>query len=327
MTTPPLAPVPSTPVGSPARVSSAPSAPAPGAQALRAPTPGTPAPGDGAPAPHPTTPAGRSPRLPLGPLAAAATLAMFALAAVAPGLLAPGSPESLDLGATLQAPSAAHWFGTDELGRDLYTRVVHGTGLSLLIGLGAAAVSLTLAVLLAAASALTGRILSGAADRTIEILFAFPTLLLALLLIATLGPSPLSLVLAVGVGTAPGYARIVRGQLLSARSSGYVEAATGLGHRRLRVVAAHILPNALRPLVGIFTMSIGQSIVWASSLAFLGLGVAPPSPEWGALLDAGRAYLTAAGWLVVVPGLVIAVLALAATTLGKHIQTRLETGR
>lgn len=327
MTTPPLAPVPSTPVGSPARVSSAPSAPAPGAQALRAPTPGTPAPGDGSPAPHPTTPAGRSRRLPLGPLAATATLAMFALAAVAPGLLAPGSPESLDLGATLQAPSAAHWFGTDELGRDLYTRVVHGTGLSLLIGLGAAAVSLTLAVLLAAASALTGRILSGAADRTIEILFAFPTLLLALLLIATLGPSPLSLVLAVGVGTAPGYARIVRGQLLSARTSGYVEAATALGHGRLRIVAAHILPNALRPLVGIFTMSIGQSIVWASSLAFLGLGVAPPSPEWGALLDAGRAYLTAAGWLVVIPGLVIAVLALAATTLGKHIQTRLETGR
>uniref|UniRef100_UPI0025F79BCB ABC transporter permease n=1 Tax=uncultured Brevibacterium sp. TaxID=189678 RepID=UPI0025F79BCB len=256
-----------------------------------------------------------------------ATLAVFALAAVAPGLLAPGSPEALDLGATLQAPSAAHWFGTDELGRDLYTRVVHGTGLSLLIGLGAAAVSLTLAVLLAAASALTGRILSGAADRTIEILFAFPTLLLALLLIATLGPSPLSLVLAVGVGTAPGYARIVRGQLLSARTSGYVEAATALGHGRLRIVAAHILPNALRPLVGIFTMSIGQSIVWASSLAFLGLGVAPPSPEWGALLDAGRAYLTAAGWLVVIPGHVIAVLALATTTLGKHIQTRLETGR
>lgn len=261
-----------------------------------------------------------------GELAALAALGIFAVAAVAPGLLAPGSPEAIDLTATLQAPSAAHWFGTDELGRDLYTRVVHGTGLSLLIGLGSAAVSLTLAVLLALASALTGRFVSALADRTIEILFAFPTLLLALLLIATLGPSPLSLVLAVGVGTAPGYARIVRGQLLTARTSGYVEAATALGHGRRRIIGRHILPNALRPLVGIFTMSIGQSIVWASSLAFLGLGVAPPSPEWGALLDAGRTYLTAAGWLVIIPGLVIALLALAATTLGTSIRNRLETG-
>jgi peptide/nickel transport system permease protein len=133
-------------------------------------------------------------------------------------------------------------------------------------------------------------------------------------------------IVAVGVGTAPGYARIIRGQILSAKDSGYVEAAVALGHSRWRILGAHIVPNAVRPLVAIITLSIGQSIVWASSLAFLGLGVAPPSSEWGALLDAGRTYITQAGWLIVIPGLVIVTLALAATALGRYIQNILEKG-
>jgi peptide/nickel transport system permease protein len=133
-------------------------------------------------------------------------------------------------------------------------------------------------------------------------------------------------VIAVGLGSAPGYARMVRGQILSSKNSGYVEAARALGHSRFTIFHQHILPNALRPLIAIFTMGVGQSIVWASGMAFIGLGVAPPSSEWGALLDAGRAYITQASWLVVLPGLVIVVLALAATTLGKHIQNSLEKG-
>ena len=163
-------------------------------------------------------------------------------------------------------------------------------------------------------------------DRFVEVLFAFPALLLALLLIAIAGPSALTQIFAVGLGTAPGYARMVRGQILAAKRSGYVQAAVALGHSPARIVRAHILPNALRPLVAIFALSVGQSIVWASSLAFLGLGVAPPSPEWGALLDAGRAFIVQAGWLVVIPGLVIVALALAATTVGRHLQTGLEKG-
>ncbi len=173
---------------------------------------------------------------------------------------------------------------------------------------------------------LGGRATSAAVGWLLEVAFAFPALLLSLLLIAVLGPSALTQILAVGIGTAPGYARIVRGQILSAKDSGYVEAAVSLGHPRARILGRHILPNALRPLVAIFALSIGQSIVWASSLSFLGLGVAPPSPEWGALLDAGRAYITEAGWLTVIPGLVIVVLALAATTLGRHLQLFLEKG-
>jgi peptide/nickel transport system permease protein len=173
---------------------------------------------------------------------------------------------------------------------------------------------------------LAGRIPAGIVNRVIEVLFAFPTLLLALLLVSILGASPITLVISVGLGSAPGYARMVRGQILASKNSGYVEAARALGHSRFTIFRQHILPNALRPLIAIFTMGVGQSIVWASGMAFIGLGVAPPSSEWGALLDAGRAYITQASWLVVLPGLVIVVLALAATTLGKHIQSSLEKG-
>ncbi|MDR5700020.1 ABC transporter permease [Agromyces aerolatus] len=257
---------------------------------------------------------------------AIAGTAIFAVAAIWPQLIATQGPFTMDLAASLQPPSAAHWFGTDESGRDLYSRVVYGTRESLGIGIGAAAVSLSLAIVLGTLAALGGRVASAVVGWLLEVAFSFPALLLSLLLIAVLGPSALTQVLAVGVGTAPGYARMVRGQILTARGSAYVEAAVALGHPRGRILRRHILPNALRPLVAIFALSIGQSIVWASSLSFLGLGVAPPSPEWGALLDAGRAYITEAGWLTVIPGLVIVLLALTATTLGRHLQLFLEKG-
>ena len=265
-------------------------------------------------------------RAPWGLYAAIAFAVLLAVAVVAPQLLTVHSPTATDYAAALQPPSWAHPFGTDESGRDLYTRVVYGARDSLTIGLGAAAVGVGLALVLGTLAALGVRPVAVVIDRFVEILFAFPALLLALLLIAIAGPSAATQVLAVGIGTAPGYARMIRGQILGARNSGYVEAATALGHSRWRIVRAHILPNALRPLVAVFALSIGQSIVWASSLSFLGLGVAPPASEWGALLDAGRAYLTTAWWLVVIPGLVIVAVALAATTIGRHIQARLERG-
>ena len=264
--------------------------------------------------------------LPWDLIVAATVSVLFVIAAIWPQVLATHDPFAMDLGAALQPPSFTHWFGTDEAGRDLYSRVVYGTRQSLGIGVGAAAVSLSLAVVLGTLAGLGGRATSAAVGWLLEVAFAFPALLLSLLLIAVLGPSALTQILAVGIGTAPGYARMVRGQILSAKDSGYVEAAVSLGHPRAQILRRHILPNALRPLVAIFALSIGQSIVWASSLSFLGLGVAPPSPEWGALLDAGRAFITEAGWLTVIPGLVIVVLALAATTLGRHLQLFLEKG-
>nr|WP_205707036.1 ABC transporter permease [Kineococcus vitellinus] len=248
----------------------------------------------------------------------------FGVAAAAPGLLDTTDPLALHLDRALQAPGPGHWFGTDEAGRDLFSRVVHGARPSLAIGVGASLVSLSLAVVLGTLAALGGRVVAPVVDRVVEVLFSFPSLLLALLLVALLGPSAATAAVAVGVGTAPGYARMVRAQVLSARGSAYVEAAVALGHSPGRILRRHVLPNALRPLVAVMALSIGQSIVWASSLSFLGLGVAPPSSEWGALLEAGRPYVAHAWWLTVVPGLVVVVLALATTTLGKHLQAVLE---
>ncbi|GAA3939768.1 ABC transporter permease [Microbacterium soli] len=275
--------------------------------------------------PSPTRTAGRI-RLRTGTALSAGVLALFALAALAPALLAPREPTAQDFEHALQPPSRLFWFGTDEVGRDLFSRIVHGTRESLLIGVGAAGLALLLALLLGSLAALGGRLVAGLASRLIDVLLALPLLLFALLLVAILGPSATTLVISVGVSSAPGYARMVRGQILSAKNAGYVEAARALGHSRARIVGRHILPNAMRPLVALFTMSIGQSIVWASGMSFLGLGVAPPSSEWGALLDAGRAHLLQAGWLTFIPGLVILVLALAATTVGRAIQEHLEKG-
>lgn len=278
--------------------------------------------------PEARTPARRPARMRPGwsLILSVAVLVFFAIAALTPALLATHDPFVVEFARALQAPSWAHWFGTDESGRDLYSRVVFGTRESLLIGVGAAALALILAIVLGSTAALAGRFTSTVVDRFIEIVFAFPLLLLALLVVTILGPGAMTGVIAIGLSTAPGYARMVRGQVLSAKNAGYVEAARALGHTRWRILRQHILPNAMRPLIAIFTMAIGQSIVWASGLAFLGLGVAPPSPEWGALLDAGRPYVLQAGWLTFIPGLVILVLALAATITGKHIQHRLENG-
>jgi peptide/nickel transport system permease protein len=261
-----------------------------------------------------------------GIVVAAALVLFLAVAAIAPGLLTSQDPLKIDLAAVLRPPSIAHWFGTDQSGRDVYTRIVYGARQSLFIGLGATAIGMSVAVLLGVLAGLGGRWIDAVVNRIIEVLFSFPALLLALLFVTVFGAGALTQAVAVGVGTAPGYARMIRGQVIAVRDSGYVEAAHALGHPYGRVLRRHILPNAMRPLVALVTLGVGQSIVWASGLAFLGLGVAPPSPEWGALLDAGRNYITRAWWLEVMPGLTIVAIALAVTALGRYVSERLEGG-
>lgn len=262
--------------------------------------------------------------VPAGVYLAAAIILLYVLAAMAPGLLQTHAPFRTDLGATLQSPSLAHLFGTDQSGRDLYSRVIEGTRQSLAIGVGATTLSMTLALVFGVSAGLAGGAVDGAISRFLEVLFAFPNLFLGLLLITVFEATTTTLIIAVGVGTAPGYARMIRGQFLTVKHAGYVEAARALGHPYWRIVRRHIFPNAMRPLVAMITLGLGQSIVWASSLAFLGLGVAPPSPEWGALLDAGRQYVTRAWWLEVMPGLAIIAFALSVTTIGRYLQQRLE---
>lgn len=254
--------------------------------------------------------------------AALGLLTLLIVAAAFPSVLAPHDPYAVDLDSVLSPPSWTHPFGTDLSGRDLLSRIIYGTRQSLAIGLGALAVASVLAVVLGIAAGLSGRIAGALANRWIEVMFAFPTVLLGLLLVSVFGPGPATLVFAIGIGIAPGYARIVRGQVLSVRDAPYIEAATAIGHSRSRILYQHIAPNALRPMT--VTLGVGQAIIWASGLAYLGLGVPPPAAEWGALLDAGRTYITVAWWLEIFPGLIIVVVALAFTTLGRYLGKRLE---
>lgn len=264
---------------------------------------------------------------PLSVLVSILLALFFIVAAITPSLLATHDPFSTDLYNALQGPSAGHLFGTDDIGRDLYSRIIWGTRQSLLIGIGAMAIAMVGAIVFGFAAALAPRWIAGPINRLLEILLAFPTLLLALLFVALLGPSASSLLISVGIGTSPGYARLVRAQALKVKGSGYVEAARALGHSPRKLFLQHIVPNVFRPLSSLVALGIGQSVVWASGLSFLGLGVVPPSPEWGALLEAGKINVTVAWWLEVLPGIAIVLVALSFTQIGRYVQQRSEGGQ
>jgi peptide/nickel transport system permease protein len=249
---------------------------------------------------------------------------VLVLAAVVPRLLAPGDPLAIDPTAAFGAPSFAHWFGTDESGRDIYTRVVDGARDSLLIGVAATLIGLGLGVVLGTLAGTLGAAVDFTVNRFLEVLFAFPGLLLALLFILVIGPGPGTAIVAVGLSTAPGYARIIRAQLLRVRSSAFVEAATVQGLSRGRILTRHILPNTLAPLLVLGTLGVGQAIVWAAALSYLGLGAQPPAAEWGAMLSAGRTYITSAWWMSFFPGLLIVLTAVCATSLGRSIERRMR---
>lgn len=257
--------------------------------------------------------------------AAALVLALLVLAALAPGLLAPGDPLAIHPAQSFLPPSFGHPFGTDESGRDIYTRVIHGTSASLLIGLSATAVGIGLALVFGLLAGLGPRWLDFGTTRFLEVLFAFPGLLLALLFIVIYGPGVVTSTIAVGLATAPGYARIIRSRVLVVRRAPYIEAALVLGRGRTTRVINHLLPNVAGSLFVLVTLGIGQSIVWASSLSYLGLGAVPPAAEWGAMLSAGRTYITSFWWMTFFPGLFIVLSAVATTVLGRALQQRVRS--
>lgn len=261
-------------------------------------------------------------QLGVGEILAAAFLAFVALAAVAPGLISPTDPLAIDPASAFDPPSLGQLFGTDESGRSIFARIVHGAGSSLLIGVSATVIGLGLGTVLGVLAGIGGRAVDFGVNRLLEVMFALPGLLLALFLIVIVGPGVVTTTLAVGISTAPGYARIIRSQLIAVRSSPYVEAATVQGRGRWWILRRHLLPNTLAPLLALGTLGVGQAIVWASALSFLGLGAVPPSPEWGAMLAAGRTYLSTAWWMSVFPGAFIVLTAVAATALGRAAQQR-----
>jgi peptide/nickel transport system permease protein len=251
-------------------------------------------------------------------------LLFILIAAIVPSLLTKGDPLQVNLAHSLQSPSLEFPFGTDQSGRSVYTRVIYGARESILIGLGATAVGLGVAALLGVAAGLGGKWVDGAISRLLEVLFSFPLLLFALFLVAIFGSGVSTQIIAVGIASAPGYARMIRAQVLQVKGADYVIASRALGHPPSRTLFKNILPNAFRPLVVLATLGVGQSIVWASALSFLGLGVAPPAPEWGAMLDAGKDYIQTAWWLELFPGAAIVATTLAASCIGRYLQRRIE---
>jgi peptide/nickel transport system permease protein len=261
------------------------------------------------------------------PLTTSETIAAFALAVIVvaaflPGVLAPTDPLAIAPADAFRGPSWAHPFGTDDSGRDLYSRVVHGTGASLTIGVVATLIGVLLGLVLGLASGLGRRGTDLAVGRLLEVLFALPGLLLALVVIAFVGPGPVPATIAVGLATAPGYARIFRTQIRLVRSSEMIEAARVLGRSPRQILYRHLLPNALAPVAVLATLGVGQAVVWASSLSYLGLGSPPPAPEWGAMLEAGRTYLSVAWWMTLFPGAAIVGTATATTVLGRGLSRR-----
>ncbi|HFT3597393.1 TPA: ABC transporter permease [Klebsiella variicola] len=251
---------------------------------------------------------------------------LLVVAVFFPSLFTPYTPEQMDFSAILQPPDLTHWFGTDQLGRDVFTRVVYGTSLSLSIGVGATLIASAGGIVLGTLAGLAPRAVRQLLVRLLDIMLAFPDLLLALLAITVLGRGPENTLLAVGLAGIAGYARLVRAQVLQVRLSGYVQHAVALGEPPMVIILRHIVPNTLRPLLVLATVGIGYSILSASALSFLGLGVTPPTAEWGALLSEGRNFLDSAPWVSLLPASVVALSVIAITLLGRRVQTLIAKG-
>ncbi|GAA4945358.1 ABC transporter permease [Actinoplanes utahensis] len=258
-----------------------------------------------------------------GIAAAAVVLALTLTAVVWPSLFA-GDPLAADPLHVLEGPSAQHWFGTDQLGRDVFDRVVHGARHSLSIGVAATVIAVGAGILLGLCAGLTHKYADEVISRGFDALAAFPLVLLALLFIAIAGTGTTSLIVAIGVATLPHYARVVRAQTLIVRQAPYVTHAVAFGASRGRLVLRHVLPNVLGPIPVLAMIGLGEAILVAAGLSFLGLGPQPPSPEWGAMLSESRGYLHIAWWASVLPGAAVTATVISLTVIGRHLQSRFE---
>ena len=258
-----------------------------------------------------------------GIAAAAVVLALTVTAVVWPSLFA-GDPLAADPLHVLQGPSAQHWFGTDQLGRDVFDRVVHGARHSLSIGVAATVIAVGAGILLGLSAGLTHKYADEVISRGFDALAAFPIVLLALLFIAIAGTGATSLIVAIGIATLPHYARVVRAQTLIVRQAPYVTHAVAFGASRGRLVLRHVLPNVLGPIPVLAVIGLGEAVLVAAGLSFLGLGPQPPSPEWGAMLSEGRGYLHIAWWASVLPGAAVTATVISLTVIGRHLQSRFE---
>lgn len=242
-------------------------------------------------------------------LLAAAVLLLALAWALAPGLFTSFSPTA-SAGTSLQAPSAAHWFGTDATGRDVFSRVVHGASHSLTAAGVAVAVGLVVGTTIGVIAGAVGGIVEEALMRLVDVLLAIPGLLLSLSVVILLGFGTTNAAIAVGITSIATFARLSRSRVLEVRRSEYVEAAFGSGGTLPAILWRHVLPNSAAPVIALAALQLGSAILQISTLGFLGYGAPPPTPEWGLLIAEGRDYVATAWWLTLLPGLVVAAVVL-----------------
>ena len=251
-------------------------------------------------------------------------IAMILLALFA-DVIAPGNGkfpgyDLQDLGSRFLHPSADHIMGTDQYGREVFDRVVHGSRISLLVGFIAVSLSMVLGVVLGAIAGFYGKVAENIIMRAVDIMLAIPAILLAISIAAALTPGLPSVVVAVGIGAVPAYARIMCASVLTVREQEYIEAAYSTGASNFRIIRKHILPNCMAPIIVQATIGMGYAILWAAALSFIGLGVQPPTPEWGAMLSEGRMYIREHWHMVLFPGLSIAIVIFALNMMGDGLR-------
>jgi peptide/nickel transport system permease protein len=254
----------------------------------------------------------------------AAIVLAFALVAIFAPLLSPYGPNASDWMAIRQPPSLAHWFGTDDLGRDVLSRVIFGARASLLAGVVSVVVALLIGVPFGLIAGYFGGIVDMAIARAADALLACPFLILAIAFAAFLGPSLENAMIAIGISATPIFIRLARGQTLVVKTEEYIAAVRSLGVSDIRILWSHVLPNILPPVIVQATLTIAIAVLAEASLAFLGLGQLPPAPSWGSMLDVGRQFLSEAPWMAVWPGLAIVIIVIGFNLLGDGLNDALN---
>ena len=265
-------------------------------------------------------------RLKRSKLAMAGLIVMIILAfcALFANVLAPYPYDLQDLQNPFQAPSQAHLFGTDEYGRDVLSRCIYGARISLIIGFIAVGVSIFMGIILGSVAGYFGRITDNLIMRAMDVLMAIPQMLLAIAIAAALGPGLFNLMIAVGIANIPSYARIVRASVLSVKDQEFVEAARAVGTNDFMIIVKHIMPNCVAPIIVQATVGVALAILTAAGLSFIGLGIQPPTPEWGSMLSAGRYYIRDHWHMTLFPGLAIAITIFSLNVLGDGMRDALD---
>jgi len=257
-------------------------------------------------------------------LAGAIIVIIFILLAILAPYISPHDPVEMKLSNKLQTPSAEHWLGTDDKGRDILSRLLYGARISLTVGILSTLIGATVGILLGLVSGYYGRWIDSLIMRVCDVLLAFPGILLALAIVAVLGASTTNVIIAVAFFAVPTFARIVRGSVLSVKKLEYIDAIRALGASDFRIIFLHILPNILSPIIVQATLYIASAIITASALSFLGMGTKPPTPEWGTMLSDGRSYIKQAPHVTLFPGMVIFLVVIGFNLFGDGLRDALD---